>query len=162
MSIPVWQRLLGLLVYLLPLSDALPFGESLVTQYPILGLFLLPAVPLVILEQSIRFGPLALGGLLLFFVLFLGVVRNPNVPYFLRFNTLQALLIDIVVILITYVYRPLSLQLGSLGDGLVIRTLGSTVLLGVLGIVIFALIECLRGREPDLPGISQAVRMQLY
>ena len=80
MSIPVWQRLLGLLVYLLPLSDALPFGQSLVTQYPILGLFLLPAVPLVILEQSIRFGPLALGGLLLVFVLFLGVVRNPNVP----------------------------------------------------------------------------------
>ena len=32
----------------------------------------------------------------------------------------------------------------------------------VLAVVIFALIECLRGKEPDLPGISQAVRMQLY
>ena len=34
--------------------------------------------------------------LLLFFVLFLAVVRNPNVPYFVRFNTLQALLTDII------------------------------------------------------------------
>jgi hypothetical protein len=33
---------------------------------------------------------------------------------------------------------------------------------GVLAVVIFALIECSRGREPDLPGLSQAVRMQLY
>ena len=42
-----------------------------------------------------------------------------------------------------------------------LRTLTSTVLVAMLAIVIFALIECLRGREPDLPGISQAVRMQL-
>jgi hypothetical protein len=45
---------------------------------------------------------------------------------------------------------------------LLIGTLASTVLLAVLAIVIFAFVECLRGREPDLPGISQAVRMQLY
>ena len=94
----------------------------------------------------------------LFFVLFLAVVRNPGVPYFLRFNTLQALLVDIVIILIGYLYAPLSMSVG----GLVMRTLGSTVLLGVLAVVFFALIECLRGREPDLPGLSQAVRMQLY
>ena len=158
MPIPVWQRLLAVLVYMLPLSDALPFGQALVAQYPALGLLLLPAVPVAILQRSVSFGPLALGGLLLFFVLFLAVVRNPNVPYFLRFNTLQALLVDIVVILIGYLYAPLSMSLG----GLVMRTLGSTVLLGVLAVVLFALIECLRGREPDLPGLSQAVRMQLY
>ena len=131
--------------------------DGLFNQIPLLRLLIVPAIPFIQLQRVVPFG-----GLLLFFVLFLGVVRNPNVPYFLRFNTLQALLIDIVVILITYVYTPLSMQLGNLGDGLVIRTLGSTVFLGVLGIVIFALIECLRGREPDLPGISQAVRMQLY
>ena len=126
---------------MLPLSDALPFGQALVAQYPALGLLLLPAVPVAILQRSFSFGPLALGGLLLFFVLFLAVVRNP-----------------IVVILIGYLYAPLSMSLG----GLVMRTLGSTVLLGVLAVVLFALIECLRGREPDLPGLSQAVRMQLY
>ena len=71
-------------------------------------------------------------------------------------------MVDIALILITYLFIPLSRGLAGVGDGLVMRTLGSTVLLGVLAGVIFALIECLRGREPDLPGISQAVRMQLY
>jgi hypothetical protein len=44
---------------------------------------------------------------LLFFVLFLGVVRNPNVPYFLRFNALQALLTDIVVIVLSFAFSIL-------------------------------------------------------
>ena len=169
MAIPVWQRLLALLVYLLPWSDAIGFGlprgvlngllpqGGLFMEFPLLRLLILPAEPFLYLENGIPFG-----GLLLFFVLFLAVVRNPNVPYFLRFNTLQALLVDIALILITYLFIPLSRGLAGVGDGLVMRTLGSTVLLGVLAGVIFALIECLRGREPDLPGISQAVRMQLY
>jgi len=37
-----------------------------------------------------------------------------------------------------------------------------TIVMAVLAILLFALVECWRGREPDLPGISQAVRMQLY
>jgi hypothetical protein len=43
-----------------------------------------------------------------------------------------------------------------------VGTLSSTVVIAVLAILVFAIIECLRGREPDLPGLSQAVRMQLY
>ena len=34
MAIPVWQRFLGLLVYLLPWSDAIPFGSHLMLQFP--------------------------------------------------------------------------------------------------------------------------------
>jgi hypothetical protein len=154
MTIPVWQRLLGVLVYVLPWSDAIPFGGHLMGQFPWLQWLTLPALPLVLLERGIPFG-----NLLVFFVLFLAVARNPNVPYFLRFNTLQAILIDIVVVLLGYGFQ---LLIAPLGNGLILHTLGSTVLLAVLAIVIFALIECLGGREPDLPGISQAVRMQLY
>jgi hypothetical protein len=93
--IPIWQRLLGLLVYVLPWSDAIPFGQHLFIQFPVLQWLTLPALPLFILERGI---PLGLGNLLVFFLLFLAVVRNPNVPYFIRFNTLQALLVDIVVV----------------------------------------------------------------
>jgi hypothetical protein len=45
---------------------------------------------------------------------------------------------------------------------LLVGTLSSTVVIAVLAILVFAIVECLRGREPDLPGLSQAVRMQLY
>ena len=95
MQPPLWQRLVTPLLYLLPWSAAIPlgFGEGgLFLQYPMLQPLVLPALPLIQLERSVPFG---LGGLLLFFVLFLAVVRNPNVPYFVRFNALQLSLIHI-------------------------------------------------------------------
>ncbi|MCH1603650.1 MAG: hypothetical protein L7R85_01170 [Synechococcus sp. MOX_bin13] len=157
MEIPVWQRVVAPLVYLLPWSDAIPFGGPLFQQYPWMQWFTLPVLPLALLERSVPFG---LGGLLLFFVLFLAVVRNPNVPYFLRFNTLQALLTDIVIMVLGFAFgillRPIA------GGSLLVSTLSSTIVVAVLAILLFALVECWRGREPDLPGISQAVRMQLY
>ena len=53
MAIPVWQRFLGLLVYLLPWSDAIPFGSHLMLQFPWLQWLTLPALPLVLLERGI-------------------------------------------------------------------------------------------------------------
>ena len=157
MEIPVWQRVVAPLVYLLPWSDAIPFGGPLFQQYPWMQWFTLPVLPLALLERSVPFG---LGGLLLFFVLFLAVVRNPNVPYFLRFNTRQALLTDIVIVVLSFAFGILLQPIA--GGSLLLSTLSSTVVVAVLAILLFALVECWRGREPDLPGISQAVRMQLY
>ena len=159
MDIPVWQRCLGFLIYLLPWSDAIPFGlgfDGVFNQIPVLRLLTLPAIPFAALELI----PWGLGGLLLFFVLLFAVVRNADVPYFIRFNTLQALLIYIVLI-------ALNLAIGAiltpvLPGSLLISTLNSAVVLAVLAIWIFATVECIRGREPDLPGISPAVRMQLH
>ena len=160
MQIPLWQRLLAPLVYLLPWSDAIifgspRFGSSLFQQYPWMQWFSLPAIPIALLKQGIPFG-----SLLLFFVLFLAVVRNPAVPYFLRFNTLQALLTDIVIVVLSFAFGVLLQPIA--GGSLLLSTLSSTIVVAVLVILLFALVECWRGREPDLPGISQAVRMQLY
>ena len=160
MEPPLWQRLVAPLMYLLPWSDAIPLGfgpDGLFLQYPVLRPLVLPALPLMQLERSIPFG---LGGLLLFFVLFLAVVRNPNVPHFLRFNALQALLTDIALIVLSIGFRLLLQPIAA--GSLLLGTLSSAVVVAVLAILLFSLVECLRGREPDLPGISQAVRMQLY
>ena len=152
-DIPIWQRLLALLAYLLPWSDALPFGRALYALFPWLAWLQLPALPLVLLQQSLPFA-----GFLLFLVLFLVVVRNPKVPYFLRFNVLQAILIDILIVVLGLIFNVL---LTPLGDSLVLRTLNNTVFIGCLAVVLFSLLQCLRGREPDLPTLSEAVRMQL-
>ena len=154
MPLPIWQRILGLLIYMLPWSDALPFAGSLFQQFPVMRWLTLPVLPIIIIERGIPFG-----SLLLFFLLFLAVVRNPKVPYFLRFNTLQALLLDISIVILNFAFQVLLLPIGST---LIVRSLSSTVLIGMLAIVIFAGVECLQGKEPDLPGISQAVKMQLY
>ena len=160
MEPPLWQRLVAPLMYLLPWSDAIPLGfgpDGLFLQYPVLRPLVLPALPLMQLERSIPFG---LGGLLLFFVLFLAVVRNPNVPYFLRFNALQALLTDIALIVLSIGFRLLLQPIAA--GSLLLGTLSSAVVVAVLAILLFSLVECLRGRDPDLPGLNQAVRVQLY
>ena len=154
MDIPIWQRFLAVLAYLLPWSDALPFGRDLFGLFPLLQWLAVPALPLATLQQLVPFG-----GFVIFLVLFLAVVRNARVPYFLRFNVLQAILIDIVLVLLTLAFDTV---LAPLGAGFAIRTLSNTIFLGTLLLVLFSVIQSLRGKEADIPTVSEAVRMQLY
>ena len=151
---PIWQRLLAAAAYLLPWSDAIPFGRALFGLFPALQWLSLPALPIAVVEQAVPFG-----GLVLFLVLYLAVVRNAQVPYGIRFNVLQAILIDIVLVLVGLVFQVL---IGPLGSGFALRTLSNTVFLGALVVVAFGVVQNLRGKEADLPTISEAVRMQLY
>ena len=139
---PIWQRVLAALAYLLPWSDAFSFGRGLFGLFPALQWLGVPILPIALLEQAVPFG-----GLVLFLVLFLAVVRNNKVPYVIRFNVLQAILIDIVVVL------------GALD--FVGKTLSNTVFIGILVLVLFAVVQNLRGKEADIPSLSEAVRMQL-
>ncbi len=148
-QIPPWQRLLAVLFYLFPWGDALPFGSALISVFPWLIWLQLPALPFLLLQQIVPFG-----GLVLFLVLYLAVVRNPKVPDYLRFNALQAILLDILLT----VFRVL---LSPLDDSIVLRTLNNTIFIGCIAVLFYALLQCLRGKEADLPTISEAVRMQL-
>jgi hypothetical protein len=150
---PIWQRLLAAFAYLLPWSDALPFGQSLFGLFPALQWLQLPALPLILLQEAVPFG-----SFVLFLVLFLAVVRNSRVPYLIRFNVLQAILVDILLILFSLAFRIL---LEPLGIGFAVRTLSNTVFLAALLVVAFGMIQSLRGQEADVPTLSEAVRMQL-
>jgi len=150
---PIWQRLLAGLAYLLPFSDALPFGGSLVQQFPFLSVVERPALQLLTLQQRIPFG-----GLVIFLALYLAVVRNPRVPYLIRFHVLQAILIDIVLMLLSLGFQIL---LSPFTGSFAVRTLANTVFLGALVLTLFGLVQSLRGQEADIPTVSDAVRMQL-
>jgi hypothetical protein len=108
----------------------------------------------LLLQQAVPFG-----GFVLFLVLFLAVVRNTKVPYLIRFNVLQAILVDILLILVSLAF---SVLLAPLGLGFALRTLSNTVFLGALLLVGFGVVQSLRGQEAEVPSLSQAVRMQLY
>ena len=155
---PLWQRLIALLPYSLTWSDALPFGRDLFGSFPPLSALMLPAMPALLLQNLGSMGGMNLGGLLLFVLLFAAVVRNPQVPYTIRFNTLQALMLDILLVVIGLVFQLLQ---SLLGGGLLFRTLGNTVFLGTLLVLLFTVVQVLRGKEADLPTHSEAVRMQL-
>ena len=147
------SKILGILLYMIPWSDSLRFGNHLFIKYPFIQIIQIPAIPIILIERSLPFG-----NLLLFLAIFIGIVRNNKVSYFLRFNALQSLLINIGVIIISYVFEIL---FSSFYASLIIRTLSSTLLISIFSMVVYCVWSCTQGNEPDLPWISQATKMQL-
>ena len=141
----IFQRLSSVFLYTLPLKASIPFGIYLFYKYSFLKVVLLITLPIGIIEKSLPYG-----SFLLFIVLFAGLVRNPKVPYFVRYNACQALLIDIALIIISYL-------LGILP----IVELGSIIFVFMICIFIYSIFQCIYGVEPEIPFISKSVRMQI-
>ena len=139
------QRLSSVFMYTLPLKASLPFGSYLFYKYSFLKILLFLTFPIALIENSLPFG-----SFLLFIILFAGLVRNPKVPYFIKFNACQALLIDIALIIISYILRIFP-----------IVELGSIIFIFTLCIFIYSIFQCIYGVEPEIPMISKSVRMQI-
>jgi len=148
----IFQRLSSVFLYTLPLKASIPFGYYLFYKYSFLNVLKLLILPVAIIEKS-----LPLGGLVFFLILYAGLVRNPNVPYFVRYNACQALLLDISLIIISYLLRILSIS--SLDS--IISVLGSIIFIFILSIFIYSISQCIYGNEPEIPLISKSVRMQI-
>ena len=147
------ERILGILLYMVPWSDSLIFGNHLYIKYPFTQIIQVPAIPIILIERSIPFG-----SLLIFLAIFLGLVRNNKVSYFLRFNALQSLLINIGIIIFSFIFEII---FSPFQNSLVIRTFSSTFLISLFLVIIYCVYACTQGNEPDLPIISQATKMQL-
>ena len=145
-------KILAILLYMIPWADCLKFGNNLFTKYPFTEVIKLPAFPILFVRS------LPLGDLLLFLIIFIGLVKNNKVSYFLRFNALQSLLITIGVIIISFIFDVFFYPFGST---LIIRTLTSTLLISLFSMIVYCVWFCLQGKEPNLPGISTATKMQL-
>jgi len=141
----ILQRLSSVFLYTLPLKASIPFGYYLFYKYSFLKILLLLTLPIAIIEQSLHFG-----NFLLIIILFAGLARNPKVPYFVRYNACQALLIDIALIIISYLLRIFP-----------IVELGSIIFIFTLCIFIYSISQCIYGVEPEIPLISKSVRMQI-
>ncbi len=141
----IFQRLSSVFLYTLPLKASIPFGYYLFYKYSFLKILLLLTFPIAIIEKSLPFG-----SFLLFIILIAGLVRNPNVPYFVRYNACQALLIDIALIIISYLLRIFP-----------IVELGAIIFIFTLCIFIYSISQCIYGVEPEIPLISKSVRMQI-
>lgn len=152
-SATVWDRILACLPYLLPLVEVYPFGQVLLAQFPPLKLLFLPLFPLLSIYYGVRYA-----GLIIFFALFLLVVRNEKISHFIRFNTMQAILLDIVIFLFSILTDVVRLVPGG---GFAIQTLSTTIFLGIVGAVAYSCIQSLLGRYAEIPAISDAVYMQV-
>tara|TARA_Y100001968_G_scaffold328530_1_gene375882 strand:- start:29 stop:487 length:459 start_codon:yes stop_codon:yes gene_type:complete len=146
-------KILAILLYMIPWSDCLGFGIHLYIKYPFTQIIQIPAIPIILIEKSIPFG-----NLLLFLSIFIGLVRNNQVSYFLRFNALQSLLLSIGIIITTFIFQ---IFFSVFENTLIIRTFSSTLLISLLATITYCVLSCFQGNEPNLPGISKAAKMQL-
>ena len=139
------QRIISIILYTLPLKASIPFGYILFYKFSILKILLIFTLPITLLEKSLPFG-----SLLLFLIIFFGIVRNLKVPYFIRFNACQSLLLNIAIIIFSYI-----IQIFPIVEFAYILFIFS------LAIFIFSISQCIWGIEPEIPFISKSVRMQI-
>ncbi len=144
-STTIQERIFACLPYLLPLVEGLAFGSYLFQQVPALK----PLVALNNFYTSIPFG-----GLIVFFALFFLVVRNESIAHFIRFNTMQAILIDIVLVLCSF-------ALPLFGASFATEILSNTIFIGVVAAAGYSVIQSALGRYAEVPVISEAVYMQV-
>jgi uncharacterized membrane protein len=153
-STTVQDRIFASLPYLLPLFTALPFGSVVLKQIPALGeiLFLL-LTPVLFIYTKVPYA-----NLIIFFLLFLLVVRNEKIQHFIRFNTMQALLLDILLFICSLVFQYL---LQPLGATLITQTLVAMVFLATLAACIYSVVKSIQGHYAEIPTLSEAAYAQV-
>lgn len=150
---PGSERVLSILPYLIPLLDSLSFGKYVFTKVPILGQFLLtPLLPLYSVYRGIPF--LAFG---VFIALYILVVRNTNISRYIRFNTYQALVLDIALIF-PQLFQGVNLNIPST----IAETCTTAVFYAATLAVTYSVVRNVQGSLPDeIPGVSDSVYQQL-
>ncbi|MBF2033935.1 MAG: hypothetical protein IGR92_00295 [Leptolyngbyaceae cyanobacterium T60_A2020_046] len=155
------ERFFGALPYLLPLIEVciLAFvfamrGIGLFAEIPATQLILVPLMPLIRLYTSFPFA-----GLIVFIALLALVVRNTNISHFIRFNTMQAILLDIVLILGQIILNMVLVPI--LGTNFIIETVLNVVVLGIFLAIGYCVVQTVRGQYAEIPTLSEAVYMQV-
>jgi uncharacterized membrane protein len=152
-STTVSDRIFACLPYLLPLVEGLIFARYLFNQFPVLRLVLIPLSPILGIYASVPFA-----SLIVFFALFFLVVRNEKISHFIRFNTMQSILLNIVIFLCSIVLQILTPIPGA---GFAVETISNTIFLGLFAAVVYSVAQSLFGRYAEIPAISDAVHMQV-
>ncbi|OVA08802.1 hypothetical protein BVC80_8801g31 [Macleaya cordata] len=109
-AVPATERLISAVAYCLPFFNGLQYGRYLFVKYPNLGLVFEPIFPLLNFYRSIPYA-----SFVAFFALYLGVVRNPSFSRFVRFNSMQAVVLDVLLVLPLLVQRVFNPGFSVLG-----------------------------------------------
>ena len=160
-SVDYLNRLYASLPYLLPLAAVFVFGAFLFIQFPPLLIAFLPIFKLnqvlsisIIDFISIRF--------VAWFCVFLFVVRNYKVNHFVRFNAMQALLLDIIVALVGAITQLLGVILGQVAFfPFMLQIIASVTFLGITAASLYAIFQCICGKYGEMPVISDVAYSQV-
>jgi uncharacterized membrane protein len=154
------DRIFACLPYLLPLLEVITLQLKICIKLSSCFLLDFPVVGIVVdkLRVLVEIYNIPYAGLIIFFALFLLVVRNEKISHFIRFNTMQAILLDIVIFLFSILTDVVGVIVKG---GFAIQTLSTTIFLGIIVAVAYSVIQSLLGRYAEIPTISDAVYTQV-
>jgi len=133
--------------------DCLSLGAEVYRMVPnLVFLYYLP-YPVTDIYFGSQFAPL-----IIFFLMYLCIVRNRRVPHFVRFHAMQAIMLDIICMLaeILRTYLPAEIRWSVLLD-----VFDKYAYMSIMIPVIYSMICCLRGEYAEIPGISNSVYVQI-
>lgn len=90
----ILDRVLSAATYILPFMNAFVYARFLYHMQPLVKACLQPLLPAIAAYSKIPFA-----SFIAFFALYLGIVNNQSMSRFVRFNAMQAILLDIGLIL---------------------------------------------------------------
>lgn len=153
---PATDRLVSALSYTLPFFNSIHYGRFFFARVPALAAALSPVFPLLSVYRSFPYA-----SFVAFFALYLGVVRNPAFSRYVRFNSMQAVVLDVFLALPTLVQRIFGVP--SRGIGFKILEFGyNAVFLFSFGCFIYGLVSSVLGKTPYLPIVASAADRQLW
>ncbi|KAJ7555694.1 hypothetical protein O6H91_05G050900 [Diphasiastrum complanatum] len=153
-SIEAEERIVSALGYFLPLLDGVHYGRFVFMQFPVTQSLLQPLISLL---KLYRVFPLA--SFSLFLTLYLAVARNPNFSRYVRFNTMQAVVLDVLLIPPNFLGFTLNFNGGSSLN--FVSSIYSTLFLYVITCFVFGVGACLLGKTPRIPLVADTADAQV-
>lgn len=152
------EKIIASFCYFLPLMDGLKYSKYLLTQFPQFGILLVPLTPVAKIYYSLGFL-----NILVFFGLYFGVGQNRQLSKFLRYNAMQAIVLDILLILPDVASSLFNGINGPPTGGLGLEAkilFENTVFLFVYLSVAYGSMSALLGKSAKLPLVGDAADMQ--
>jgi uncharacterized membrane protein len=161
-SVTPLHRFYSCLPYLLPMAAGVIYGAVLFQQFPFL---ILPFFPLIWLYGNVLTFPLVpvlglTGEFFLFIGLFFLVVRDTRVPHFIRFNTMQALLMQIVLFIAQLLFQVTEQVSSNSLPSIISSTFANTLFMGTMLLAGYAVYHSVKGEYSDIPTLSQSALVQ--
>eukprot|EP00803_Ostreobium_quekettii_P008517 evm.model.scf_337.2 EVM.evm.TU.scf_337.2 scf_337:8310-12018(+) len=149
----IFWRTMAAFMYMIPWIDAVGLGREIYHKFPVFIYLYYMTGPFVGIYYCSQFAPLVV-----FFLMFLAVVKNNKLSHFVRFNCMQAIMLDIVVMLFTILhsYFPAELRWSW-----VLSVFDSFSWVASMATVLYCVFFTLRGFYADLPYVSEAVYIQV-
>jgi hypothetical protein len=149
------DRFFACLPYLVPILGVFGYGGSLISTFPIFKSIYSFILPIYTLYGAVPFGEFGV-----FLLLYFLVVCNQRVHYFVRFNTLQSIMLGVLLSLFGLALQFVLIPLLSANNPIVVL-LPMLAFLGMWAVCLFSVVKSAMGEYAEVPQLSESVRLTL-